>query len=258
MTVGLPLLHTSAGALLALLIGGHALADFALQTQRMSERKHSSFGVLLAHGAIVAAAQLVFLLPVWRLGWLALVIAATHLVIDWVRGRLERNDPGRLWRFLADQTAHLLVIFALWFWVTGWSGFPGRHGLIVPEATLVELGRGAVLLAAYLFIGHGGSAVVAGVLLRTGFEIKSAEQDGTAGPAPSMGKWIGILERILLLTLVLHGAWSAIGFVLAAKSVARFKELDDRRFGEYYLVGTLTSVLVAVGTGLAVRWLLGF
>ena len=73
-----------------------------------------------------------------------------------------------------------------------------------------------------------------------------------------MGKWIGILERILLLTLVLHDAWGAIGFVLAAKSVARFKELDDRRFGEYYLVGTLTSVLVAVASGLAVSWVLGF
>ena len=92
MSGGLPLLQTPAGALLALLIGGHMLADFVLQTQRMSERKRTSFGTLLAHVAIVAVAQFAFLLPVWRLGWLALVIAAAHLPIDWVRGRLEEES----------------------------------------------------------------------------------------------------------------------------------------------------------------------
>lgn len=34
---------------------------------------------------------------------------------------------------------------------------------------------------------------------------------------------------------------------LAAKSIARFKELEDRAFAEYYLVGTLMSVAVATG-----------
>ncbi len=57
--------------------------------------------------------------------------------------------------------------------------------------------------------------------------------------------------------LVLVEAYGAIGFVLAAKSVARFKDLDDRDFSEGYLVGTLTSTSIAVVTGLALAALLG-
>lgn len=68
---------------------------------------------------------------------------------------------------------------------------------------------------------------------------------------------IGILEHMAMLTLVWLGEWSAPGFVLAAKSVARFKELENRGFAEAYLVGTLTSFLVAGARGLLLRALLG-
>jgi hypothetical protein len=70
------------------------------------------------------------------------------------------------------------------------------------------------------------------------------------------GHLIGALERFLALTLALLGQWGALGFIVAAKSIARFKELEDRRFAEYYLVGTLTSIIVATTTGLLVRALL--
>ena len=45
---------------------------------------------------------------------------------------------------------------------------------------------------------------------------------------------------------MLTGAVAAVGFVIAAKTIARFKQLDDRGFAEYYLLGTLASVAVAV------------
>jgi hypothetical protein len=70
------------------------------------------------------------------------------------------------------------------------------------------------------------------------------------------GRVIGILERMAMLTLVWMGEWSALGFVLAAKSVARFKELENREFAEAYLVGTLTSFLVAGASGLLLRALI--
>ena len=66
-------------------------------------------------------------------------------------------------------------------------------------------------------------------------------------PAPPgrVGEAIGILERLLIVTFVLVGAEAAIGLVIAAKTLARFKQLDDRDFAEYYLLGTLASVAVA-------------
>jgi hypothetical protein len=63
-----------------------------------------------------------------------------------------------------------------------------------------------------------------------------------------VGATIGVLERLLIVGLVLTNATAAVGFVLAAKTIARFKQLDDRQFAEYYLLGTLASVSVALGS----------
>ena len=56
-----------------------------------------------------------------------------------------------------------------------------------------------------------------------------------------IGMWIGILEREIILMLGLLGQYGAIGFVLAAKSLARYKQLENKAFAEKYLVGTLLS-----------------
>ncbi|MDQ6796119.1 MAG: hypothetical protein M3067_15145, partial [Chloroflexota bacterium] len=76
-------------------------------------------------------------------------------------------------------------------------------------------------------------------------------------PAPSVraspsqiGATIGVLERLLIVTFVLTGSTAAVGFVVGAKTLARFRQLDDRDFAEYYLLGTLASVAVALGSGL--------
>jgi len=68
-----------------------------------------------------------------------------------------------------------------------------------------------------------------------------------------VGATIGVLERILIVVFVLTGSEAAIGFVVAAKTLARFRLLDDRDFAEYYLLGTLGSVAVAVITALVGR-----
>jgi hypothetical protein len=72
-------------------------------------------------------------------------------------------------------------------------------------------------------------------------------------PPAQVGATIGVLERLLIVTLLLVGADAAIGFVIAAKTIARFRLLDDRDFAEYYLLGTLASVSVAIVTALAAR-----
>jgi uncharacterized protein DUF3307 len=72
-------------------------------------------------------------------------------------------------------------------------------------------------------------------------------------PPARVGATIGVLERLLIVTFVLVGAEAAIGFVIAAKTIARFRLLDDRDFAEYYLLGTLASVSVAIVTGLIAR-----
>ncbi|MFL5776827.1 MAG: DUF3307 domain-containing protein [Chloroflexota bacterium] len=72
-------------------------------------------------------------------------------------------------------------------------------------------------------------------------------------PPAQVGATIGILERLLIVMFMLASAEAAIGFVIAAKTIARFRLLDDRDFAEYYLLGTLGSVSVAIVTGLVAR-----
>ena len=71
-----------------------------------------------------------------------------------------------------------------------------------------------------------------------------------SGAPARIGATIGALERLLIVAFMLTGAEAAVGFVIAAKTIARFKQLDDRGFAEYYLLGTLASVAVAISTSL--------
>jgi hypothetical protein len=78
----------------------------------------------------------------------------------------------------------------------------------------------------------------------------------TGAPA-RIGATIGALERLLIVAFVLVGAEAAVGFVIAAKTIARFKQLDDRGFAEYYLLGTLASVSVALASAIIAEAALG-
>lgn len=75
---------------------------------------------------------------------------------------------------------------------------------------------------------------------------------------PNAGKWIGYLERLLILTFVLSGNFEGVGFLLAAKSVFRFGDLNkanDIQVTEYVLIGTLTSFAIAIMTGIIIKQL---
>jgi hypothetical protein len=73
----------------------------------------------------------------------------------------------------------------------------------------------------------------------------------------SAGRYIGWLERALLYGLILLGAPNAAALVIAAKSIARFPSFAEERFAEYYLIGTLLSLLIAAATAIGVRAAMG-
>ncbi|MBN1984620.1 MAG: hypothetical protein JW795_24050 [Chitinivibrionales bacterium] len=70
------------------------------------------------------------------------------------------------------------------------------------------------------------------------------------------GRIIGILERTIIYILVLSSQYSALGFILAAKAFTRFKELDNKQFAEYVLIGTLLSLVLAILVSLIVKQML--
>jgi hypothetical protein len=70
-----------------------------------------------------------------------------------------------------------------------------------------------------------------------------------------MGATIGVLERLLVVALTPSGGPAAVGFVVAAKTLARFKELRKKRIADRYLLGTMASVTVALVSALAAAWI---
>lgn len=232
------------GTALALLVAGHVLADFVFQTDAIARTKHR-IKPLLAHGGIVLLVHLLTFTPLLTRDTTLIVaaLAVTHLLIDAVTAHLRHRRGPSLHLFLADQSAHLLILFGAWSLIdaTAWTTAPvvARLGGVtaVPWTAVTTA---AVYVAAFAFAHKGGNTIVQRVLPDDAPE-PATEDDLEAGSL------IGSLERWIVLLLGVASLWEAVALVVTAKSIARFEELKQRPFAEYFLVGTLTSILVAIG-----------
>lgn len=235
-------------ALLVLLVVGHVLADFLVQRREDVEAKRRGAGYG-THGVAVFLTHLAVLLPLVSVEITVglAVIAALHVGIDWGKHQLTAHRRGEWKPFVVDQVFHLAVLVLGWVVLIGMDAVPDFRWLPV-QAGATYLGI-AILTAGFAFNATGGSVIVEAVL---GNLSPNGEEEGeVAAGHEGAGRLIGILERTLVLALVLYGQWAAIMLLIAAKSIARFEELKVRRFAEYYLVGTLTSLLVALANGVA-------
>lgn len=230
------------GTALALLLTGHVLGDFVFQTDEVAKNKHKWFP-LLTHAGIVLVVHLVAFIPLLtpQTGLLILSVGVSHFLIDAVTARVRNQKGTSAFLFLVDQMAHLLILSV------GWSLIGpqvGADALVVTALGGTDslpwsgMTTGAVYLSAFVFARDGGNTIVREVLPDDGPE--SGEEDLEAGSL------IGTLERWIVLLLGIVGLWESIALVVAVKSIARFQELKQRAFAEYFLIGTLTSVLVAI------------
>jgi hypothetical protein len=220
----------------------------------MAREKERRWGAMVAHAGLVFAAHCVVLWPFLSTQLVAgvLGLSVLHFVLDAVRSRAVGKWGASLAAFFTDQALHLCSLFVLWRLLLGWTG--GAAAAWSPSASwLAWYARWALVGAAYVFNGKGGTRIVRGVLERFPKAVPSEASDPE--DEYEMGRTIGNLERYLTLTLALFNQWAALGFIIAAKSIARFPEFTGRRhkdFAEYYLIGTLTSVLVALASGIVV------
>jgi hypothetical protein len=138
-----------------------------------------------------------------------------------------------------------------------WVGTLDRLTMIVALARVVAVpGSDVVLLGGLLVVNE------VNLLLRlqlSGLRLSPGKQETDAHEERveyQHGKVIGILERVLIYIAVMTNQVAAVGLVLAAKGFVRFKEMDDRRFAEYVLIGTLLSAFLALAVALGVKALL--
>lgn len=226
--------------LLIKLLLAHFAGDFIFQphswVREKELKKHRSLKLyfhVLIHGALI------FLLVGDPGFWLpVLVIVITHYLIDLAKVAFQKTHNKGSW-FLADQLLHLLVIGIVWYGVDDTR-------LIVNTQQAEGI---LIIFTAALFLTNPASVIIRMVISQwTPDTLHSVN-----GSLPDAGKFIGFLERLMVLAFILLDHWEAVGFLLAAKSVFRFgnlKESHDRKLTEYVLIGTLLSFAIAIAVAL--------
>jgi hypothetical protein len=189
-----------------------------------------------------------------RLHFFLLLLAASHLILD----RLHRLVLQRRWMSEAsawclDQTLHLAVLGYVGLTLTAgfWSTWLRVQTEIESQASRILL-----VIVVYVAVIFGGGQLIRWPLAQFRAQLdKQGEMEETQG-LDKAGLYIGWLERFFVLTAILYGAPAAAGLIVAAKSVFRFPEIKGRPFAEYFLIGTLLSVALAVLGGLLLRFTL--
>ncbi len=243
------------------LIAAHLIGDFLLQTDKLCEMKysHNTPKRLIAlgiHSAVQAILSYVFIAD-WTLWILPLVIFTSHFIIDLIKIICKGK---RLPALLMDQIAHYIVIIGVW-WLLYNKGLCNIYTTYLPLSFWP-------ILTSYIAV-----LVPTSILIKSFIEFEgwmpnqslpsantSQQQEESLQGLPNAGKWIGYLERVLILTFIYTGNVEGIGFLLAAKSVFRFGELNrtqDIKVTEYVLIGTFVSFTIAIVIGFGVKWLIG-
>lgn len=244
------------GFALVLVLTGHVIADCYLQTNRVARGKGESGTLLASHCGYYALCMALFvsltlpldsIVPVW------LALSLSHALIDFGKARLEKRAGSSLVVFVIDQTLHILLCAAVVAAFCGGSPAIGVVGVLAgvmsPPSAATALATGLVLL----IIWRPGAIFVRLLLESVRIEGADAMHDGESTVEElRAGRWIGMLERTIISVLALCGQFGAIAFVLTAKSIARFKMLDDKEFAECYLVGTLASTALAILVSLTI------
>jgi hypothetical protein len=163
--------------------------------------------------------------------------------------------------FAIDQMAHLGVLVIGWAVLlqgeapaAGWVDLVNRLFANAGTAEFPRLVLVLVVLADLAIVDVRAGSMFVATLVRAPLP-RAADRASAASPA-RIGATIGVMERLIVSALVLAAAYNAIGLVVAAKTVARFRQLDDRQFAEYYLLGTLASITVAILAALVAQGLL--
>jgi hypothetical protein len=252
---------------LLLCVLGFSFYEYLLKRYyHLSEKKYFIRGI--------TALASISLLTIKYYSWIVFGSIISILVVWYLAEKIIEtflNDS----RFLAEKFLAKTIMIAALFMLLGsvvatigsnrwfdmiWNMIIGRDIRNVPKILLYGIG--------YVFVIDGGTTIVKGILTKFPMltqraleAISRGGKDGTRrykqimsrSEQENAGEVIGIIERILILTFVLVGSYEAVAFSVAAKSIARFNELDDKYFAEYYLLGTSISVSIAVLAGVIIK-----
>ena len=220
------------------IILAHLLGDFVFQSDKMvedieSKKLKSTF--LYLHAVI----HLLLLLVATKFGenyiLPAITLSIFHLVIDIFTKIVIKNKVKGVYNLLVDQLLHTITIalFIKYFY---------DYKI---DFDLLFSSKNYLLIISIIMVTRVSSVVMKKIMEIFNYPLPN---DGIK----DAGKYIGMLERLLVFTFVITSFWEGIGFLLAAKSIFRFGDLKENkeiRLTEYILIGTLLSFGIAMLIG---------
>ncbi|HEY5585031.1 MAG TPA: DUF3307 domain-containing protein [Ruminiclostridium sp.] len=242
--------------LVTILITLHVLADFYFQTDEIAKNRLINYKAICMHAvryAIPFACSLAFIRINIKLLLCILLAVLAHSLIDSLKFAINKfrffdrvtSKPGTI--FLVDQLLHMLSIFLIVLLfnsisidVTLFPVWTNILGIISLDP--ISTTRWILLI---LLIMKPANIIFR--LLFLSFKPDDVDNDGIEEKNKRAGAIIGCLERILIVIFISVNQYSALGFILAAKSIARYDAISkDKKFAEYYLIGTLVSVVYSI------------
>ncbi|HPR18415.1 MAG TPA: DUF3307 domain-containing protein [Candidatus Cloacimonadota bacterium] len=218
----------------------HVLTDFVFQTKTMATNKLELKNTIKHSVCLFIVTLLVVILAgFWdaRVIFPILIVAVSHGMIDYAKANLEKKSKEKWsWLFFTcDQLLHVIFIFMAIF-------------LFYPE---LQSGY-VVFMEKRLFTNHIWKSLFFIFLITCGGSYFTASvcrafnpQKDSNNSLESAGRYIGILERLIVFASILIGRYEVIGFLIAAKSIIRHPEKNDKSFAEYFLIGTFSSFVWA-------------
>ena len=247
--------------LILLLIISHLLCDFVLQSDDIVKQKNQKIiSGYINHSLLILIVNFILIIIFYNVTIafiISFLVTTIHIIIDYLKAKIEIDTPkANFIIFIIDQFSHLIIIYFIGkYSISMFSLTPITHifkiDMLNLETTLQVI---LMTIIIYLFVVFAGSVLLE--LFLNIFDLKLRKnkmKNNISTSKINMGKYIGIIERSLILILVTFGSLSTIGIIFTAKSLARFKEFEEKKFVEYYLLGTLTSIFLALIGGLILK-----
>lgn len=230
------------------LLLAHFITDFVLQPTSWikHKRKYKARSHFLIIHTLIAGVLTVLFLQKLEWWYLGLIISISHFLIDWWKLNKEKDN---LKYFLLDQFFHLLIIGLIWLYLI--NGFSSILPFFTKTFKSIPI---LITIVAYIFVIFPAGFLIGKATTKWQNQIAETHKKNSLIDA---GRYIGIFERVLVLTFILTNNFSAIGFLIAAKSILRFSDKSEsgaRKQTEYVLIGTLMSFTITILLGLLVRY----
>lgn len=238
-----------------LLLLAHVIGDFYFQTSYLSKKKDSSMKWVIIHSLLYWLSTMLVLSPGFSINIFVIgtAAAASHAIIDIlkylyvkkIRKSREISAGKERSVFFADQLLHILcLIFIAYMAVL--QNIPFHFcSPVLGFFEIVKIDAFAfVYWAAALLIIHKPANIFISRILTV---YRPENKDDMNRKDNNAGRFIGTIERIIILIFLSIGQYAAIGLVLTAKSIARYDKISkEKDFAEYYLIGTLISTLAVI------------